>query len=348
MDDRPGGVSDGDEDNINAKQPEFATESVRTLGSQFKAIELGQAFAAMDATRFSMPWTMALAEPEWLKQLRVGLNPPSAIGAALDQLQQRTSRLLPLIEHANEVGNAFSMRLTAIGEPFRKMAEDMAVVARTFETYPNKMREGLVAMSQCGWYLDRDMGVSEPLRFKRVMDDGREADAEAEMVKHFEERTAGILAELKHAYPHRRKILDAAFDAHLSGQYLVSIPVLLAQVDGICFDVANAHFFMGRERPKVLAFAVEFAGSQISRAFLAPLESEMTIALSEKVRPQGFNGLNRHMVLHGESVDYGTKENGLRAISLLNYMSQSLQRDLTEPDDNAVGTDQAHTPSIDQ
>jgi hypothetical protein len=176
------------------------------------------------------------------------------------------------------------------------------------------------------------------------VDDGREADAEAEMVKHFEERTAGIRAELAQAYPHRRAIVDAAFDAHLSGQYLVSIPVLLAQVDGICFDLANAHFFMGKERPKVLAHAVEFAGSQIARAFLAPLESEMTIALSEKARPQGFTGLNRHMVLHGESVDYGTKENGLRAISLLNYMSQSLQRELSEPDDNAVGADQGHTP----
>lgn len=101
---------------------------------------------------------------------------------------------------------------------------------------------------------------------------------------------------------------------------------------------------MGKERPKVLAYAVEFAGSQIARAFLAPLESEMTIALSEKGRPQGFTGLNRHMVLHGESVDYGTKENGLRAISLLNYMSQSLQRELSEPDDNAGGADQVHAP----
>ena len=347
MDERPTGSNDGDQNDTNTKQHESEAQPVWPLGSQFKAIELGQAFSAMSTTRSSMPWATPLSKPEWLKQLRVGLNPPSVIGAALDRFQQRTSRLLPIVERANEVGSAIGKRLTAIGEPFRKMAEDIAAIAMTLEAYPEKMREGLVAMSQSGWYLDHDMGMSEPLRFKQASDEGREAAAEAEMVKHFEERTAGIRAELIQAYPHRRAIFDAAFDAHLSGQYLVSIPVLLAQVDGICFDVANAHFFMRGERSKVLAHAVEFAGSQIARAFLAPLESEMTIALSEKARPQGFTGLNRHMVLHGESLGYGTKENGLRAISLLNYMSQSLQRELSAPDDNATGTGKAHTPATD-
>ena len=212
------------------------------------------------------------------------------------------------------------------------MTEKMGVVAKALKAYPDNMREGLAAMSQSGWYLDLEMGMSEPWRFKQAVDSGREADAEAEMVEHFEARAAGIHGELIQAYPRRREIFDAAFDAHLRGQYLVSIPVLLAQVDGICFDLANAHFFMGRERSKVAAHAMQFAGSQIARAFLAPLESEMTIALSEKARPPGFTGFNRHMVIHGESVDYGTKENSLRAISLLNYISQSLQRELREPD----------------
>jgi hypothetical protein len=344
MDERSTGSNDSDQHETKAEQPEFKTHPVGPLSSLFGAIEMGQAFAFMNATGLSMPWMTALSEPVWLKQLWVGFNPPSAIGAAMDRLQQRTAGLLPLIERANEVGSAFGERFAAIGEPIRRMAEEMAAIARTFETYPGQMREGLVAMSRSGWYLDRDMGMSEPLRFKRAVDDGRKADAETAMVEHFEARILGIRAELIQAYPHRREVLDAAFDAHLSGQYLMSIPVLLTQVDGICFDVANAHLFMGRERPKVLARAVEFAGSQISRAFLAPLESEMTIALSEKARPRDFTGLNRHMVLHGESVDYGTKENGLRTISLLNYMHQSLQRELPQSDDNVVGADQVHTP----
>jgi hypothetical protein len=190
MDERPTGSNDGDQNYTNTKQHESEAQPVWPLGSQFKAIELGQAFSAMSTTRSSMPWATPLSKPEWLKQLRVGLNPPSVIGAALDRFQQRMSRLLPIVERANEVGSA---------------------IARTLEAYPEKMREGLVAMSQSGWYLDHDMGMSEPLGFKQASDEGREAAAEAEMVKHFEERTAGIRAELIQAYPHRRAIFDAAF-----------------------------------------------------------------------------------------------------------------------------------------
>lgn len=255
-----------------------------------------------------------------------------AIGAALNSVQRQTTGFLPLLLRVNEVGAALEKTFAALQEPWRRMTEQMGSVARALKAYPDNMREGLAAMSQSGWYLDLEMGMSEPWRFKQAVDSGRKADAEAEMVKHFEARSPGIHAELIQAYPHRKELFDAAFDAHLRGQYLVSIPVLLAQVDGICFDLANAHFFMGRERPKLLAHAAQFAGSQIAQAFLAPLEAEMPITLSEKARPPGFTGLNRHMVIHGESVDYGTKENGLRAISLLNYISQSLQRELREPD----------------
>ncbi|RDD80115.1 hypothetical protein DVJ77_18395 [Dyella tabacisoli] len=77
-----------------------------------------------------------------------------------------------------------------------------------------------------------------------------------------------------------------------------------------------------RSAEKVIAQLTATSNS-IAKAFLAPFEEEMLVAVSQKSRPQGFVGLNRHTVLHGESVDYGTKENGLRAISLLNYVSQS-------------------------
>lgn len=306
------------------RQVESSWPSLDHLGAQFRALEPGQAFAVMRATRFCSPLTT-------LPPSRIGLTPLGTVGTVFETIQQRTSGLQSLLRDMNEVSATFDKTFSALQEPWRRMMESIGAFGKALETYPDNMREGLVSMSRSGWYLDLEMGMSEPLRFKRAMDDGRAADAEASMVEHFEARTAGIRSELVQTYPHRGEIFDAAFDAHISGQYLVSIPVLLAQVDGICFDVANAHFFMGKERPKVVAHAVQVASSQIARAFLAPLESEMTIALSEKARPQGFTGLNRHTVLHGESVDYGTKENGLRAISLLNYMSQSLQRELSEP-----------------
>lgn len=306
------------------KQFEFSPLSRAPFGVPSRALELGQAFAATKASRLCMPVTTVPA-------LRIGLPQVGAAVSAMKAIQQRTPGLHSLLQKASEVFLACDKTFSPLREPWRPVMERIGSIGKILEKYPDKMREGLVVMSRSGWYLDLQMGISKPSHFKQAVDEGREVDAEASMVEHFEARTAGIRAELVQTYPHRREILDAAFDAHLSGQYLVSIPVLLAQVDGICFDVANAHFFMSKERQKVVAHAAQLAGSEIARACLAPLESEMTIALSEKARPPGFTGLNRHMVLHGESVDYGTQENGLRAISLLNYISQSLQREFSEP-----------------
>ena len=41
-------------------------------------------------------------------------------------------------------------------------------------------------------------------------------------------------------------------------------------------------------------------------------------------QPRDFTELNRHRVLHGEVTNYGTEQNSLKAISLLNYCATVL------------------------
>ena len=57
--------------------------------------------------------------------------------------------------------------------------------------------------------------------------------------------------------------------------------------------------------------------------YLHPLEVTLPLWMSKGDRAKRrdlFVRLNRHQVLHGEPVDYGTEENSLKAISLLNYL----------------------------
>ncbi|WDD90328.1 hypothetical protein Bsp3421_000153 (plasmid) [Burkholderia sp. FERM BP-3421] len=190
-----------------------------------------------------------------------------------------------------------------------------------------KTADEIVAMSREGWYVDGKMGVTRPRIFKTHMDDGKPAEAEALMVEHFTRRCAGIHAEMVAAYPARRAILDQAFAAHANGQYLLSIPTLLTQVDGICADALQASFFLRGDRQKAIREMKVRAGSGLALAYLAPLDTDMSIAMSESSRPADFSALNRHMVLHGESTDHGTLANSLRTISLLNFIAQAIERD---------------------
>ncbi|CAE6867489.1 hypothetical protein R69658_07948 [Paraburkholderia aspalathi] len=227
--------------------------------------------------------------------------------------------------------DAFSIRLP------RSLLSIPALGKLTVDT--GRVTAEALAMSRYGWYVDLKMGVSKSGKFKAHVDGEREADAEALMVEHFGRRADSIRSELIAAYPARRAIFDAAFDAHANGQYLLSIPVFFAQVDGICTDVLRLVFFQRTGREKVIADLKGRAGSELAQAYLAPLDTDMPATMSLSSRGRGVSGLNRHTVLHGESVDYGTRENSLRAISLLNYISQSLRRELPEIEQGAATTD---------
>ena len=62
------------------------------------------------------------------------------------------------------------------------------------------------------------------------------------------------------------------------------------------------------------------------------LDNDWPLIMSWRQRqqePDGWSHLNRHRVLHGEVTDYGTEENSLKAISLLNYCALVLPEQRT-------------------
>ena len=84
--------------------------------------------------------------------------------------------------------------------------------------------------------------------------------------------------------------------------------------------------FPGGERKELVA-AIIGHDDNAFRASLAGLLGEpVPLWRTRKERGPGFFELNRHQVLHGESVNYGTETNSLKAISFLGYLSFILRR----------------------
>jgi hypothetical protein len=197
--------------------------------------------------------------------------------------------------------------------------------------YPDRMEVALPAMAAEGWYLDANMPATLPTRFADAVDEGDGTRAEMMMVAYFERRLDGIEHELCERHPHRAHILQAAFNAHRRGEEVLAIPVLFAQTDGVCHDRSKQFaFFLLKAKD---ALSQELKGKSLSRleeVLLMPFGLESPVSLSEKKRAEGFSGLNRHQVLHGESTNYGTHANALRAVSLLAYVSQRLS--VLDPD----------------
>ncbi|WP_319558243.1 hypothetical protein [Thiomicrorhabdus sp.] len=203
---------------------------------------------------------------------------------------------------------------------------------RSFKELPPKIQEALLLLAQHGWYLDFNMPLPSLWEIKKAISSGEVEEVEEALVEYFESQLDEVEKSFGAKFPHRSHIISSAIKAHRNGEYFLSIPVFLAQTDGICKEVVDQYLFMKKDRkPRTAIYVEQVAADTYKAALLSPLAASTPISASEHEREEGFNLLNRHMVLHGESLDYGSKVNSLKAISLINYVSQALETDADYP-----------------
>jgi len=196
---------------------------------------------------------------------------------------------------------------------------------KSFHELPPRIKEALLLLGTHGWYMDEEWTIPDLYQLIKGLSSGNIVEAEHALIEHFESRTDDIEKSIVKRFPQREKIIRSAFNAHRREEYELSIPVILAQTDGICKELVNEFLFMKEDRKPCTAKYVErIVSDTFEAAFLSPLAQTLPIGASERERPEGFNGLNRHMVMHGESLDYGNKTNSLKAISLINYVAHEL------------------------
>lgn len=196
---------------------------------------------------------------------------------------------------------------------------------KEFKELPARTQEALLLLGEHGWYLDPEISLPALWKLKKAFADGNVLETEEVLVKYFEERLAEIEKSISTKFPHRIHLVHSAFEAHRRGEYALSIPVLLAQSDGICKEMVGQYLFIRQGRkPSTAIYVDQLVAHTYMAALLSPLATILPIGATERERPAGFTALNRHMVLHGESLDYGSKINSLKTISLVNYVAHVL------------------------
>ena len=117
----------------------------------------------------------------------------------------------------------------------------------------------------------------------------------------------------------RASILREAFDAHWDGRYNSSVLLFLVQADGICQEASIESIYSSRTIVEASDIADRVQEGILRALFMGLMWEDWPLTLSRNERPGGFSELNRHQVVHGESTDYGTEENSLKAMSFLNF-----------------------------
>jgi len=259
----------------------------------------------------------------------------AALDAHFKQWQQIAERVRAQVTPALKVQDTLQKSLGPIIEAqktFQKAIEPILTAQNRWRELPPRTQEALLLLGAYGWYWDLEIPYQWLWELKKALSDGNVAEAEEALVGHFEGRLEEIEKSITERFPRRAPLIRAAFNAHQRQEYALSIPVLLAQTDGICKEVVNQYLFIKQnKKPRTAIYVDQITANPYMTALLSPLAQTLPINASERERPAGFDAFNRHTVLHGESLDYGSKTNSLKAISLVNYVAHVLEVEKENP-----------------
>ena len=276
---------------------------------------------------------------ELLIKLSTEIEEMMAVATPVDSLRgvfsevSRVEKFLKDIQWTEDWPKIEFPNLTPIVDALKPTMEEMG---RHFEALSPKVQRALLLIAGHGWYFNvfdhtfpLVFGIAEDLEMGNV------TEVDEFMVYYYEKRLGEIEEYLVSKYPHRAHLLRTAFRAHREGGYELSTLAFLTQVDGICWDTTGeCSFFLRRGgKPETADFVERKIGRRnLTRAMLAILTHSHPIHYSRRERQsweeehrRPFSAFNRHRVLHGESLDYGTHENSLRAMSLLYYVARALE-----------------------
>ncbi len=117
---------------------------------------------------------------------------------------------------------------------------------------------------------------------------------------------------------HRRRLLLKARAHHHSGSYEASVPLLLAQVEGITADVAEGRLFFSTSKQRMAD--VEDSARLVSLPAALPAQRVPFVAGLHETQARG--SLSRHGILHGRELAYDTKVISAKCWSLLDAICE--------------------------
>lgn len=130
-----------------------------------------------------------------------------------------------------------------------------------------------------------------------------------------------------HLLRRRAHILEAAIRAHLRRDYAVTVPVLLASIEGV---IADLHVPKGRMvQADVERYLAEtFASDAAPERWSSQLNEATRSVIVDAMVGRFFHGdplpkeIRRNAVLHGADVAYDTEANSLKAILMLDLIRE--------------------------
>jgi len=271
---------------------------------------------------------------------------------ALLDLNDRIAEILrPVQEHLRKSFARLNVTMNGISEYFEAVEAQNAILAHSVRTavakLPANHRTALNYCAKNAWYLSvRNFTFIDLENIATLIKEQQLDKAESFLLAYARSIVDSTLEKAQTYWPRRKQILADAFNAHRQGTYSLSITSLLAQADGIFFDITftpgrsnhkHDSLFGRTHRTKLKSeHCLDYALSELKHRdltlegtlqelFLSPFKEPSTIGESTRSDTTSYEisydgPLNRHAVLHGRDVSYPTENNSLRTVMLINCL----------------------------
>lgn len=187
-------------------------------------------------------------------------------------------------------------------------------------------------LAKCGWVPSPDLlcSAAEPIMKLVQSDQPHRAERLYKLWclrTYTPERLRNLLDEWKDnpLIERRYSIIRDAVEAHIAGLYTLSVPVLMAQIEGFMWSVDTGTEWINQRKLKQLFTSPMFG------IYKSPMERFVNTLLAQFRRDeQAFPNLNRNAVLHGIDTSYSTILNSLQLIIILQilaYIDRELPHD---------------------
>lgn len=211
--------------------------------------------------------------------------------------------------------------------PFQKSLVQLNEFGKRIKENYDRMPHSLLLLAKYGWFLDLDTDPSFPNELGELIESNEIEKVNEYLMEYYSDNLEQIFDDLTVKFPERKEIFNQIKIAHEEKLFFISIPTILSQIDGICFDCTTKKFFLkdkdNNYLPEVTTELSNISNS-ILKIFLTPILNQTAINARKKDLYKYPIQFNRHEILHGVDKNYGTEMNSLKCISLLKYMHDLL------------------------
>jgi hypothetical protein len=245
-------------------------------------------------------------------------------GGAIGRVTHQKTKIIAEFE---SIAKNVALYVETVAPSLMALAQiDWVAATQRLDELPKKSKDAMHRALAEGWFFGWHDGLQSLMRLVESLATTPATTVDDVMVAYYRTNLEPFTNELINEYPNRAAAIKAAVDAHTSipnGGYFLSIPVFIAQADGLLAEIT------GLESPlahAAKAFRDKYSDDPEMLDLLYPvLELKASgFMMSAKAREdsaqasgQSFTALNRHQVMHGERSDYGTEVNSLKAFSFL-------------------------------